>query len=177
MTKLIYEPDEDSFLLASSISPFCTNKKVLDMGCGMGYLALEAQKIALSVHCVDINEAAVNSCKVLGLDAITSDLFSEVSGKFDVILFNPPYLPLEQEEDEESALITSGGIEGHELLECFLAEAQHYLISNGCILVLVSSLTPFVEELFKNYSYSFTLLKEKKLFFETLKVYCLKITY
>src|SRR3989344_7898437 len=169
---MIYEPAEDSFLLASVLPTFVKHKSVLDMGSGSGILSVTAlQQGAMSVLSVDVNPEAVTVCKQQGLAAICSDLFEHVSEKFNVILFNPPYLPLDEDEDEESTRITSGGKEGHELLERFLQDAGSHLHHDGCILVLVSSLTPHLEELFTRYHFTFKVVKEEKIFFETLKVY------
>src|SRR3989344_4314042 len=107
---MIYEPAEDSFLLASVLHTFVKNKSVLDMGCGSGILSVTAlQQGAMSVLSVDINPESVEICKHQGLFSLVSDLFTKVTGTFDVIICNPPYLPLDDDEDKESQLITTGG--------------------------------------------------------------------
>jgi len=42
---MIYEPAEDSFLLAEQIKFFAKNKKILDMGTGSGILAKKAHQV------------------------------------------------------------------------------------------------------------------------------------
>jgi len=75
---------------------------VLDMGTGSGILAIEAAKKASVVFAADISEEAIKIARknaelngVENIKFIQSDLFSSLPHiKFDVILFNPPYLDL-----------------------------------------------------------------------------------
>ncbi len=167
---MIYNPREDSFLILKYIKKYC-NGKVLDMGCGSGILALEAMKHSKDVLAVDIDEECVGHCREEGINAVRSDLFSNVSGKFDLIIFNPPYLPEDSLEDEESKRVTTGGKKGYEIIERFFSEAKNYLGKNGKILIVFSSLTGDVDFIIKKYDFRFEKLDEKKLFFETLFVY------
>jgi len=89
---MIYEPKEDSFLILKYIKNYC-NGNVLDMGCGSGILSLEAMKYSKDVLGVDSNEECVEHCKKKEINVVRSDLFSNVNGKFDLVIFNPPYLP------------------------------------------------------------------------------------
>ncbi len=169
---MIYEPREDSFLLASLFSDFIfENTKVLDVGCGSGFLSVQAKNLGADVVSIDINPESVDYCKSLGLNVLYSDLFENVKDKFDVIVFNPPYLPEDEDEDEESKLITTGGEEGFEVLVRFLKDARFFLKSNGVILVVVSTLTGDAESFFKKHEYKFELLKSEEYFFEKLLVY------
>ena len=90
---------------------------------------------------VDINKEAIKHCKKLGFDCFYSNLFSKVKEKFDVILFNPPYLQENKKEDEESKLATTGGKEGSEIVNKFLEQVKKHLNKNGKIFLLTSSLT------------------------------------
>ncbi len=167
---MIYEPAEDSFLLKKHIKDYALDKKVLDLGTGSGILALEAKNYTSQVLAADINEEAITLLKNQ-VDTVVSNLFSNISGKFDLILFNPPYLPEEEAEDEDTKRITTGGKQGFELLENFLREAKKHLTSNGKILLVVSSLTGDVEFLFRKYNYAFKKIDEESLFFEKLFIY------
>jgi len=171
---MIYEAREDSYLLKKYVSKYA-KCKVLDMGCGSGILSLEALKKTNNVLAVDINKKVVEYCKKLGINAKYSNLFSNVKGKFDLIIFNPPYLPYDKNEDRETRLMVSGGKKGYEIIEKFLKQAKRYLNKNGKILLLFSSLTGDINKILKKYSYKFKLLEEKKLFFEKLYVYLIKI--
>lgn len=172
-SKLIYQPSEDSFLLEKYIKKFSKGKKVLDMGSGSGIQSFSALKSgAESVLAVDINEEAVKRLKKQGLLAIKSDLFSKVKGKFDLIVFNPPYLPEDKNEDYESRIITSGGKSGDEIIIRFLEQAKKHLEDNGEILLLISSITPFkrIEKAFKKIFYKWEVLESRRIFMESLSV-------
>ena len=169
---MIYEPAEDSFMLKHKISNLVSKgMKVLDMGCGSGILAQEALDCGAEVLAADINPDAVKFCKKLGIKAVVSDLFSNISKeKFDLITFNPPYLPRDEIEDEESALVTTGGDKGNEILGRFLKEAGNFLNKDGKLLFIASSLTPDVDKLLADNNYNFKVVSEKPLFFEKLRV-------
>ena len=69
---------------------------------------------------------------------IQSNLFENIKGKFDTIIFNPPYLP---QETQPRDITTEGGKKGYEVLERFLNDVRNYLKTNGIILIVFSSLT------------------------------------
>lgn len=167
---MIYEPKEDSFLLQKFVKKYAKGK-VLDVGTGSGIQARTAKENTSNVLAVDINPEAVEAAKNAGIKARVSDLFSKVRGKFDLIIFNPPYLPEEELEDEESKRITTGGKKGNEVLERFLKEAKDHLEKDGIILLVISSLTPKAEYLFNKYKYKFELLEKEHVFFEDIIVY------
>ncbi len=171
----IYEPNEDSYLIGNELKKF-KNLKVLDMGSGSGYLA----KISLENNCdvlaADINKKSVELCKKEGIKAIQSNLFSKINGKFDLIVFNPPYLPEDKLEPKDSQLITTGGKQGHELIEKFLKQSKDYLNNNGKILLLYSSLSGDIPKIIKKYKFKSTILSQKSLFFEKLYVILLEFT-
>ena len=142
----IYQPAEDSYLLQRYVKKHAFGR-VLDLGTGSGIQALTAAecKVVKEVVAVDINEQAVERLKkeVLSnklktkIKANDSDLFSNVQGKFDTILFNPPYLPedkIGKEIVEDSALY--GGKHGWELSEKFFNLVSKYLVASGKILFL-----------------------------------------
>ncbi|MBI4150024.1 methyltransferase domain-containing protein, partial [Candidatus Woesearchaeota archaeon] len=88
---MIYEPREDSYLLAKWAKKLSFGK-VLDMGSGSGIqaeTALASPKVT-SVLAADINPEAVALLTSKGIYAVQSDLFSKISdklGKFDTIIF------------------------------------------------------------------------------------------
>ncbi|MBB6068334.1 HemK2/MTQ2 family protein methyltransferase [Methanococcus maripaludis] len=148
----VYVPAEDSELLIENLVDV-KNKTVLDVGTGSGIQAINAVKQgALKVIGIDINPYAVDCAKINSeLNEIdskklffkTSDLFKNIDEKFDVILFNAPYLPTSDEEKLEKYLnyAFDGGKDGREVLDKFLDEVANYLKKDGIIQILQSSLT------------------------------------
>lgn len=140
---MIYQPAEDSELLAHHIPRYVKSKSFLDMGAGSGIQSRTAHKAgAKSVFAVDINPEVVSELKRNKISSIKSDLFSHVKGRFDVIAFNPPYLPEDKREDDESRVVTTGGKRGDEITLRFIRGLSKHLAQNGVALLIVSSLAP-----------------------------------
>jgi len=95
--------------------------------------------------------------------------FRHIKEKFDVIIFNPPYLPSEKIKD----IAIDGGKNGTEIIEKFLRGAKYHLNKNGKILLLCSSLNKNIKNLFKKYNYKFKKIASRKFFLEELYVYLL----
>ena len=175
----IYQPAEDSLLLQKHIKQYAEGR-VLDMGTGSGILAREAAKSPMvrEVVAVDINGQAVeklNAQKIKKITAIESDLFEKVSGKFNLIIFNPPYLPQDKGMKDEAIY---GGKKGWEISERFFKQAAKYLVSNGKILFLFSSLTKKskINEILSNHLFQYQELAKEKLHFEELYIYLVEKT-
>jgi len=173
---LIYSPEEDSYLLSDAIYSEVkkllkknSNLRCLEIGMGSGIQLLTLKKAGVkkeNIYGVDINIDSVKLCQKLGFNSIHSDLFSNVQGRYDLIIFNPPYLPISNnKEDSESQLITTGGKMGSEILNKFLIDSKKYLEKNGKIYILVSSLTQSINFL----DYKKKTINSKKIFFEELK--------
>jgi release factor glutamine methyltransferase len=169
----VYEPHDDSYLLAEAVDERVYGK-VLDMGTGSGIQAVTAalKKDVREVTAVDISNDALRKADKRArsegirrkIKFIRSDLFNNISGKFDWIIFNPPYLPSEGEADE---LSWAGGKKGFEVIARFLGEAKRYLNEDGSILMVYSSLTNLD---LTEYDYDVEIIRKKKLFFEELFV-------
>lgn len=170
---MIYEPGEDTELLLKHI-PKLAHGSVLDVGCGSGVLAAKDSETAEKVVGVDVNPEAVKYCKEKypNIEFRISDLFENVEGYYDLIIFNPPYLPKDEWEPDECAQSTCGGEQGYELLTKFLEEAVQRLNDKGVILTVFSSLTQpkLVFDKAEELGYDFEVLETQKLAFE--KIYC-----
>ena len=178
---MVYEPREDSYLLLSHVKQYAKGR-VLDMGCGSGILGIEASKYAREVVCADIDEFASvvfrkNSGGIRNVKFVCSDLFSDIQGKFDLIVINPPYLPEDVEEDDASRLATTGGKVGYEFIEQFLDDAKNYLKKDGKILMCFSSLSykDKIDDILVRTNYKFEKIDEKKLFYEELYIYLIYV--
>ena len=166
----IYKPAEDSYLLTDTLKKYVknTNLKAIEIGIGSGIQLQTLKEIGIKdIYGVDINKKAITQCENLGFRCITSDLFDHVKGKFDLIVFNPPYLPENRKEPKSSKLATTGGKLGSEIINKFLKQAKNHLNPNGRIYLLTSSLTKDINWL----NYKKKLLGKKKLFFEELFVW------
>ena len=172
----VYEPAEDSYLLIKALE-VKGNEKILDMGTGCGIIALHLAKKGCKVVAVDINEKAVENAKKnakangLKIDFRKSNLFEAINEKFDLIVFNPPYLPTKGED-----LAWDGGKDGIEIIKKFLEEAKNYLEKDGMIYIVLSSLCN-IEKLKKLFEkkYKFEEVLKQNFFFEKLYVYRLEI--
>jgi len=137
----VYLPAEDTYLLLSAIQVE-KGERVLEMGCGSGLLSLHMARAGAAVTAVDMDERAVaaaeKSARLNGLDlrAVKSDLFNDVGGRFDLIVFNPPYLRGEVRGQED--LCWAGGEDGVWLTARFLRDAREHLEPGGRVLLLIS---------------------------------------
>lgn len=172
----VYEPAEDSYLLIKALE-VKGNEKILDMGTGCGIIALHLAKKGCKVVAVDINEKAIENAKKnakangLKIDFRKSNLFEAINEKFDLIVFNPPYLPTKGED-----LAWDGGRDGIEIIKKFLEDAKNYLERNGMIYIVLSSLCN-IEKLKKLFEkkYKFEEVLKQNFFFERLYVYRLTL--
>lgn len=116
--------------------------QVLDMGSGSGVCAVLAARRARRVVAVDINPAAVRCTAInAALNGVEDrvevrhgDLFAPVAGeRFDLILFNPPYLRGEPRDDRDRAWRSV------DVAERFAAGLADHLTARGAALVVLSS--------------------------------------
>lgn len=173
----VYYPKEDSELLASAISEMdVKGKQALEIGCGSGLISILLAKAGASVTAVDINPKAVLATKKnaekngFKFDAHVSNMFENVDGKFDIIVFNPPYLPVGEDDDED--ITYSGGSTGREYIEIFISFVKNHLNEKGKILMVISSLTGEKEviELFGQIRMSAKIIARQKIPWEQLIV-------
>lgn len=171
----VYSPAEDSFLLLrAALREVRETDRVLEVGTGSGYVAAGLLDRAAMVVATDINPHAVESAHSRGVVAVRTDLFSGLSGPFDLILFNPPYLPTAPDErlDDWLEYALDGGPTGRTTIERFVADAGRVLSPFGRILLLVSSLTDpgAVRELFASHGFVSFVVDEEPLEGESLYV-------
>jgi release factor glutamine methyltransferase len=172
----VYEPKEDSALLADNLI-IEKGDYVLDMGCGSGIQAIVASRKAKKVLAVDINPQAIETAKrnaetnnAENIDYRISDLFLKIKSdeKFDLIAFNPPYVPSDEKDMESKAW--AGGIMGRETIDRFVEDASKHLTEKGRIELLVSSINDpqDIISALKKKNLETKILASQKLWFEEL---------
>ena len=179
---MIYQPAEDSYLLQETLKEFLKTKnhnsiQILDMGSGSGIQVETCKKLGFNnILTTDIKSMAISHLKKLGFKSRETNLFSNIkkSEKFDLIIFNPPYLPEDKREPKDSRLATTAGKKGYEIIIKFLKQATNHLkTKKSSILLLFSSLSKpkIILKQAKDLGYDYDLLNNQKLFFEELFVY------
>ncbi len=177
----VYEPAEDSFLFAENLK-VQVGKHVLDMGTGCGILGILAAKKARDVIAVDVNPYAVRCAKgnaILNnvhskMAFLWDDLFKCLSekAKFDLILFNAPYLPVDDgEADSWLGRAWAGGTTGRQVINRFISEVSKHLKPTGRVLLMQSTLANVDETLrrFAEHKLPARILANRVLsFFETV---------
>lgn len=123
--------------------------RIMDMCTGSGCILISIMKNVLSVSGVgyDISKQALNIAKENAkLNGVTaeferSDLFEAVTGKFDMIVSNPPYIPTEvittlmpEVAEFEPMHALDGKEDGLHFYRMIVAECKEYLTENGKIL-------------------------------------------
>ncbi len=156
MDSKVYDPSEDSFQIIDSIE--IKNKdKVFEIGTGCGLIALECARLGADVICSDINPYAIdlvsynynkNKSMLKGsLDIRYGDLFSVLkkNEKFDIILFNPPYLPIKKNEilikNDWIDIATNGGSDGLKYIKIYIMNVSKYMRKSGKAYFIFSSLS------------------------------------
>ena len=131
----VYDTSGDTELMIQSVK-IGSEESFLEVGCGTGAISLAvAQKVKQGIG-VDINQQAVENslenAKRLGIENVEfflSDVFENVEGKFDVIIFNPPYSEKEVVDETDRMFWDPG----NEAKEKFFQEVKEYLNPNGRI--------------------------------------------
>lgn len=144
----VYEPAEDSAILAGEVVEDLAGaapELVLDVGTGSGYVGHRiAEATGARLVGVDVNPAACRAAADAGLAAVRGDLTGPFAdGVFDVVVFNPPYLPATNAAawDDWFETAVTGGETGRELVEAFIDDVGRVLAPHGVGYLLVSSLT------------------------------------
>ncbi|HES9225815.1 TPA: peptide chain release factor N(5)-glutamine methyltransferase [Streptococcus pyogenes] len=119
---------------------------VLDIGTGSGAIAISLKKERPNwqVTASDISRAALDLAKAnadayqLDITFIESDVFSLISGTFDIIVSNPPYISYEDKEEvslnvlqSEPHLALFAKENGYAIYRKIIEQADNYLTKEG----------------------------------------------
>jgi len=145
----VYSPAEDSFLFAENLS-VAEGDVVLDVGTGCGILGIITAKRARQVVASDINPHAIRCARRNAslngvqdrMSFFQGDLFAPLCTlpKFDIILFNAPYLP-----SSETTAPTwlerawTGGESGRVVIDRFMSGVSDHLRNTGHVFLMQST--------------------------------------
>jgi release factor glutamine methyltransferase len=182
----MYAPSDDTFLLADCIEHY-NGRRALEIGVGSGLLLTILAKNYAYVAGSDIDLKVLQHCrlqtpseKVLLVCCDAGSAFG--SGKFDLIVSNPPYLPDDDggnsknsdNSNHNSSLDPTihGGPKGIETTIHFVNSALPLLAVDGKILIVISSFadSSALDRLVVENSMHKKVVKEKGLFYETLYI-------
>lgn len=143
-------PRQDTELLVENVVDCLGNdeRTVLDMCTGSGCIAVSIDRLSKDskVTAVDISEKALevaqenNRLNNANVTFIQSDLFTNVTGKYDIIVSNPPYIRtdeipklIEEVKSHEPVMALDGMEDGLYFYKKICSEASDYLNDNGKI--------------------------------------------
>ncbi|HDR73416.1 MAG TPA: methylase [Methanoculleus sp.] len=170
----VYSPEQDTYLLLEAVlHELSCADRVLEVGCGSGEIAARIAEIA-PVIATDINPHAVIAAAMRGVEVVRTDLYAGICGEFDLVLFNPPYLPTCEEDRLNDWLeyALDGGESGREVIARFIAGVDRVLAPRGRILLLASSLTGLeeVQHIFAGHGFLVFIVAARQVEDETLYV-------
>ena len=176
----VYEPADDTYLLLKVAQEEVKSKdNVLELGCGSGMISAKLRPLVHRVFATDVNPHAVQMANKAGIETVRTDLFMGIKSKFDLIIFNPPYLPTEPTDKVEGWLnfAFDGGASGRDTIDLFLEGLKEHLKPDGRALLLVSSLSGLddVETKAQKVGLKSQVMIREKYFFESLYVIKLNV--
>ncbi|HUR26456.1 MAG TPA: HemK2/MTQ2 family protein methyltransferase [Candidatus Thermoplasmatota archaeon] len=146
----VYRPGDDTLLLARAVhGELRRGDRFLEVGCGAGYVSLVAARAGATVTCTDANPHAVALARhnarqnTLAVSAAEGDLLAGLAGPFDVVAFNPPYLPTAPDDHVPGPLDLAfdGGPDGNVVVLRFAAQVARLRPLPRCVLVVHSTLS------------------------------------
>ena len=148
VNKHVLIPRQDTELLVEEVLKQANDAEILDMCTGSGCIAISLKKLgkARTVTAVDISPEALKVARGNGVRLcaeihwIESDLFTNVTGKYDIIVSNPPYIETREIEalmpevkEHEPILALDGAEDGLWFYRKITRESKGYLKANGML--------------------------------------------
>lgn len=143
---------ETELLVEVAIERAPAHGRVVDIGTGSGCIAISIERERSDLHVLTVDRsvealalAAANKARLESRVMLAaSDLLKSVRGTFDVIVSNPPYVPLAEYEQlavevriHEPRMALTPGPQGTEIIERILDEAHARLEPRGCVILEV----------------------------------------
>ncbi|MGD2250927.1 MAG: methyltransferase [Candidatus Methanofastidiosia archaeon] len=178
----VYGPREDTHFLLDTLKNEHLSGVGLEMGTGTGIIAVHVSQKFDRITAADIDKKAVelavhNSLlnNISNMHVVHSDLFTCIDDTFDVIIFNPPYVPC-NEVCTPGNVCYHGGDNGRKVLDAFIDQFPEYITPQGSVYLLQSSLCGIKKtyNLVTQKGFEPCILRTKPLFFEKLVIF--KIT-
>ena len=176
---LVYIPSDDTFLLAENLE-IKKGQSVLEIGTGSGLVSMYASLLTDDVTATDINfnalELAEKNFKLNNINTIKlefGDLFEPVKDKkFDVILFNTPYLPTDSGDiiNDDLNYAFDGGLDGRKVIDRFINQVSNHLNDKGIVQIIQSSLSDndLTLDMFDRNGFVAEIAESEKFFFEEI---------
>jgi release factor glutamine methyltransferase len=170
----VYDPGEDSFMLVeAALDEVRPGERVLEVGTGSGIVSLFLKDIA-DVTATDISPLACANARRNGVRTVRADLYHGLCGPFDLVIFNPPYLPTAEDERLPEWLNKAfdGGPTGRHEIGRFLDEIGSLLPPCGRVLTVFSSLAGIDEVvgMYRDHGFDVETVRSEKVPFEKLVV-------
>ncbi len=169
MSSGTYLSSDDSALLSSALRRY-SGEACLEIGSGNGGGLIELSKSFRLTVGTDLQRPS----DLPGIRGDTNFILADSAscfreGSFDLVAFNPPYLPSEEIVDRT----VDGGEGGEAVTLRFLADAMRVSKQGGKLVALLSSENPLepIERMCRERGFSMRLLLTKRLFYEALSVY------
>ena len=135
---------ETELLVELALQTLTKPAKVLDVCTGSGCIAIAMAAAGHQVTAIDISHQALSLAMEngAGLDIkfIQSDLFENVTGTFDLIISNPPYITAQEMEalaptvaEYEPHLALYGGQDGMDIYRKLIPQSLNYLNPGGAL--------------------------------------------
>ena len=149
-----------------------------DFGAGSGAICISILKFVKTARAVavDISAAALEVAKFNAekfhvedrIEFFCGDLFAPLTGKFNAIVSNPPYIPtceletLQAEVKQEPRLALDGGEDGLNFYRRIISDAPSFLVSGGLLAVEIGvNQASEVKKIFKAANFiDITILKD-----------------
>ncbi len=143
---------ETELLVEATLERAPRDARVIDIGTGSGCVAITIERERPDLRVVSVDRsvdalavASINRAKLQSRVALAaSDLLSAIRGTFDVIVSNPPYVPLSEYEElavevriHEPRMALTPGPTGMEIIERILDEARVLLAPRGHVILEV----------------------------------------
>jgi release factor glutamine methyltransferase len=141
-------PRQDTETLVEEVLKVCENRSVLDMCTGSGCIIVSLAVLGRPKRAIgaDISEKALAVAarnvkrQEATVELIRSDLFEGITGSYDILVSNPPYIPsgeisdlMPEVRDFEPAMALDGSEDGLLFYRRISEGAKHFLNPNGLL--------------------------------------------